>query len=725
MTDITSMDGLTGFGATVTVDEVMSRPDYAYSPPEVFTTGIGAPADVPGVINVLDYGAVADAGVDNRAAIQAAIDAAEAAGGGLVYLPSGIYGIAPDVRDDGVIQLKDNVFLMGDGIGESVLRLMDGTDHKIVGIVRSPWGGNTDNWGIADLTIDGNRDHTTKKVDAFYSGGIPGDVIADHDVYVLRIEARNNSGYGFDPHERTLRLLIEDSVAHGNGLDGFVADHCIDTVFRNNLAYGNDRHGFNVVTTSNDLLLKDNISRDNGSAGIAVQRGSEEIATPHNILIQGGLIEGNAKEGVLLWLTENVRVTGLDIRDSGTYGIRIRGASDVTVEGNNITGSSAAGADIYPDIQVADFDDLMFGRIYQARDNLIRNNTITASPATPSSRGIDERASTGIATVDHNAFVGNVISGQVRGPASLAGETSVLRLTGSAFADIIKGGGSGDWLAGSDGDDVIEGRGGNDLLQGDGGADDIKGGEGGDLLAGGAGTDKLQGENGDDTLSGASQADRLSGGAGADRLAGGAGDDQVTGGLGSDTLIGGEGADKLEGAGGSDSLTGGLGIDTLKGGASADVLEGGRDGDSLYGGEGNDRLAGGIGSDKLLGEAGRDRLAGGQGEDSLEGGADDDRLYGGRGNDKLVGGAGNDMLDGGAGRDRYVLLPGGGHDIIVAFEAGSDRIDLTAFDLSRFRQVERAMADTHDGVLLSLEDGTSVTIRDVVKGDLDSGDFML
>jgi len=45
--------------------------------------------------NIVDYGALESAsGATNTAAIQAAIDAADAAGGGVVYVPYGIYPVA-------------------------------------------------------------------------------------------------------------------------------------------------------------------------------------------------------------------------------------------------------------------------------------------------------------------------------------------------------------------------------------------------------------------------------------------------------------------------------------------------------------------------------------------------------------------------------------------------------------------------------------------------------
>ena len=44
-----------------------------------------------GVYDVIDYGAARDGATDDSAAIQSAIDACEAAGGGVVSIPSGEY----------------------------------------------------------------------------------------------------------------------------------------------------------------------------------------------------------------------------------------------------------------------------------------------------------------------------------------------------------------------------------------------------------------------------------------------------------------------------------------------------------------------------------------------------------------------------------------------------------------------------------------------------------
>lgn len=77
-------------------------------------------AQVSEVHNVLDYGADDTGVADSAAEIQAAIDACEAAGGGVVYFPAGVY----QVSASGLTVDSDDVKLMGQGRRASTISLV-------------------------------------------------------------------------------------------------------------------------------------------------------------------------------------------------------------------------------------------------------------------------------------------------------------------------------------------------------------------------------------------------------------------------------------------------------------------------------------------------------------------------------------------------------------------------------------------------------------------------
>lgn len=450
--------------------------------------------------NVRDFGAVGDGHTSDTAAIQAAIDAAAKAGGGDVYIPAGTWTLTPGGKPaDGALMLKSNVFIKGDGMGATVLKLADGTDQAVTGIIRSASGEATHDFGVSNLTLDGNRDATSGKVDGWYNGFLPGQPGQDSNVTLSGVEIRDCSGYGFDPHERTANMLIENSVSHGNGLDGFVADYLIDSTFRNNLAYDNDRHGFNIVTTTHDLALLNNASHDNGGGGIVVQRGSENIPSPYHITIEGGEVYGNAAEGVLVKLSNGVDISGVDIHHNGTSGVRVYGSTDVEVRGNLIH-ENAQKAGI-PEVLIQPFDDRggISGKLHPADHNTFADNIITGGDK--STFGVAEESGQS----GSNSVYGNTFAHLQQGLVSLQGAGDHVGI--NPVLNAIDGGSASDSLDGTAKADSINGR---------DGADTLNGGSGADLLWGGAGHDRLLGGSGNDTLIGGADADVLFGGAGSD-----------------------------------------------------------------------------------------------------------------------------------------------------------------------------------------------------------------
>ncbi|MFC0665602.1 glycosyl hydrolase family 28-related protein [Azotobacter chroococcum] len=432
--------------------------------------------------NVKDFGAKGDGRTDDTDAIQAAIDAAYKAGGGSVYLPAGEYRVSGgDKSSDGALMIKNNVYMAGAGMGETVIRLVDGWGRNVTGMIRSANGEQTHDYGISDLTLDGNRDNTSGRVDGFYTGYIPGEDGADRNVTVARVEVREMSGYGFDPHEQTINLTIRDSVAHDNGLDGFVADYLIGSTFENNVSYANDRHGFNVVTSTHDFTLTNNVAYGNGGNGLAIQRGMEDIAQPANILIDGGAYHDNALEGVLLKMTHDVTLQNTEVYGNGSAGVRLSGAEDVQILNNRIHDNAQNGS--YPEVLLQAFDDSQItGELYETLNTWIEGNLIAASAN--ANYAVQERNDGSDYTTlrDNDISGGKVAAVQLSGVHSTVSDSSVKLIQGGDGNDVLVGGEADEQLLGNAGDDRLDGGAGDDVLDGGAGRDRLSGGEGADTF---------------------------------------------------------------------------------------------------------------------------------------------------------------------------------------------------------------------------------------------------
>lgn len=555
------------------------------------------------LFDVKDFGATGDGITDDTLALQAAIDAAAAAGGGRVILPAGTYRISSGSDHTGLL-LKDNVALDGAGMGVTVIKL-DDSDDLVTALLR----GAGDNLEINRLTLDGNGRGDTGVSDCWSSNGTT-------NLLLDAVEAVSGSGYGIDLRSARGEVTVRNCVARQNGLDGITADTAAVALLQDNASYLNLGAGYSL---GGNVRLEDSEASLNGADGIRLV---EQPLSDRQAIVDGGITLANGGNGVLINAVDGFQVRGLEVNNNAGYGIHSAGGREGEIAYNTLHGNSLAGAaaEIWLDAAPQRF----------ARDVTVRGNLVTGEH--PGQRGIVEAPNAG----DYNRVIDNVIS-QMVDNVIVQGAHSV-SLGNRELAFIFATGGA-DALNGTLARDVMFGNDGNDRLGGENNDDVLVGGRGSDLLIGGTGNDVFRYLATSDSYRNASgsQADLVTDFAfGQDRL--------------DLTALGYKGVG--DGHFGTLKVTYDRARDvtyftSLDPDSQGNQFELTLEGDSrsltdssfqqaINGRQGSDSLYGTVAAETLYGKEKSDVLFGNDGDDLLVGGADGDQLTGGEGADLFV-----------------------------------------------------------------------------------------
>ena len=393
--------------APITGNPLYKRQDGSYSlnliphnAPKTLIVAANNTASITGSTAPAHYTAT---GTKDQDVINQAIKSVGQSGGGTVLLLEGTYNIS-----DNVYITYDNVTLSGVGWGTK-LRLANNTKLGKAGLLRSAHLFSEDrrrvprfsNQHFLHMSLDGNKGNGTNFTNGYANFG------TYQDSSFVDVRAHDFPHYGFDPHEQsdtgtpTVRLIIKDSLADHNAVDGMTIDTCIDSTFTDNIVDSNTRHGINIVTASQTNTYMNNVVTNNGSNGITVQPGSDLTRTSNGNKLIGNTIKFNQADGIYIYRAANTEVTGNIVASNGKYGIRNRASTLSIITGNTVDDNGQLAANTYPAIYLHG-DTLVF-----STNNRVQNNFVRASTLDKYKWAIAE----GEARDDYNTFDSNTIQG--------------------------------------------------------------------------------------------------------------------------------------------------------------------------------------------------------------------------------------------------------------------------------------------------------------------------
>lgn len=343
----------------------------------------GEDCDGPGngVYNVQQYGAIGDGSHDDTAAVQAALDAAHAEGGGTVIFPSGVYRISSVTCYD-EIRLKS--------MGGATLKIakgaqgltLDNARRVIIEGFRFDCSLQNSPVGAEETCITGTNAQYVLIRDCELFGGVYG--IWLHDAKNGCVERCHGHHFAQWPFAVTgcEGFRFDGNVAHDNGNDGLKfagvnisspPNLIKDIVVTNNLCYNNARDGLDIAGNNvENVEIYGNIFRDNTLQGIdckIVYQGQymRNVVIRDNLLLFNQTGQMNCQNNIdtvqssVVVYNNTVNSGAASPVYSYIYGIRIRG--------------QGAGTKVYQN----HINGCYFGiRVHDGNDAVISQNTIHA-----------------------------------------------------------------------------------------------------------------------------------------------------------------------------------------------------------------------------------------------------------------------------------------------------------------------------------------------------------
>lgn len=265
--------------------------------------------------NVKDYGN----GSGNQASIQAAINAAAADGGGVVYLPAGIYYINSLI-------LKKKVTLLGEGVG-TLLQQIRGTNKAVIRTQNA----SAFPVAVRSLRIRGNKEGHT----------------GSHGIYL----ASSSTGTGFTSPDGQ-HIISQVYIENMGGVGIFIVRDCRGSLIEGCWVKGCQR---GIRIDGSDTTVSNCVSRSNAIQGFFVKGGNVRMMNCKTFFNRNGGFYLSGTRSVLVaceaqdnwnygfYLRKNyITMTGCIADSNQNYGFYLQGIGKY-LGGLNLSGITAIG----------------------------------------------------------------------------------------------------------------------------------------------------------------------------------------------------------------------------------------------------------------------------------------------------------------------------------------------------------------------------------------------
>jgi hypothetical protein len=388
--------------------------------------------------DVRAYGATGDGATDDTTAIQAAIDAVNAAGGGEVRFPQGTYITT-------TLTTYSKVHLRGSGIDATTIKLKDNSDVDLIkgenfdALTGTNSTSGIYNWSIQDLTLDGNKANNATNGYGLRVYGY-GYIIND-----VRIRNTRQDGFYTEwsnsaatPGNDSMEAHVSGLKVHSSAANGIVWHGPHDSTMINVQVYENAGRGVWVKPNGNALVM----------TGVHSWGSSQTYS--FYIESTGVIFNGSEGEGAS---TAQVMIGANDVQIFGGQYFAA-GSSGPCIQIGDGTHTNIAGTDIDTKLINCTGGAIQFNSdagssrvkalVYQTNNNIITGTPNTASTQLEiSASGVASVAGSGTGGGTAYSFIGGAGGATTSTTGQAGGDGSVIKIQGGTGGDAPSGSANG------------------------------------------------------------------------------------------------------------------------------------------------------------------------------------------------------------------------------------------------------------------------------------------